>query len=169
VTDVASLLRGELATGLAIVDDGAAHSRVLLVVEAAGAPHEIRRARYDIFRCAKSDRTGAAREVSHNVAWEKRARGGLYYTRSRRVGGRVVREYIGTGEVAELAAVLDARDRAHRESRAATWRIQYEQLARTEAALGELCELGEAVARANLLRAGYRRHHRGEWRRRRVD
>jgi hypothetical protein len=113
--------------------------------------------------------SGATRKVSHNVAWEKRARGGLYYTRSKRVGGRVVREYVGTGEGAEIAAVLDARDRTQRESLAAAWRTQREQLARTEAALGELCELGEAVARANLLVAGYRRHHRGEWRRRRVD
>jgi len=94
------------------------------------------------------------------VAWEKRARGGLYYTRSRRVGGRVVREYVGTGEVAELAAALDAGDRAQRDSRAAGWRTEREHLARTEAALGELCELGEAVARANLLLAGYRRHGR---------
>jgi hypothetical protein len=101
------------------------------------------------------------------VSWEKRARGGLYYTRSRRVGGRVVREYVGTGEVAEFLASLDARDRAQRQSRTAAWRTQREQLGRTEAALGELCELGEAVARANLLLAGYRRHHRGEWRRRR--
>jgi hypothetical protein len=103
------------------------------------------------------------------MGWEKRERGSLYYTRSRRVGGRVVREYVGTGEVAELLAALDARDRAARESRAAAWRTQCEQFARAEVALGEICELGEAMARANLLLAGYRRHHRGEWRRRRAD
>jgi hypothetical protein len=102
------------------------------------------------------------------VAWEQRERGGRYYTRSRRVGERVLREYVGTGRLAELASAQDARDRAEREARAVAWGAQRQRLETTEAALGELCELGEAVARANLLLAGYRRHRRGEWRKRRV-
>ena len=36
------------------------------------------------------------------MGWEIRERGGRYYTRSRKFGGRVVREYIGGGSIAAL-------------------------------------------------------------------
>ena len=42
--------------------------------------------------------------------WEKRERGGLYYTRSRKVHGRVVREYVGGDALGELAALMDAQE-----------------------------------------------------------
>ncbi len=38
-----------------------------------------------------------------------------YYYRVRKINGRVVKEYIGTGRVAELAAGLDRDERAERE------------------------------------------------------
>ena len=53
--------------------------------------------------------------------WEKRQRGGLYYTRSRKVGGRVVREYVGTGPLAGIAALMDEEDRLRRWEAARAW------------------------------------------------
>jgi len=48
-----------------------------------------------------------------DMGWDK---DGRYYTRSRREGGRVMREYVGRGPLAELEA---AYDRSQRERRAA--------------------------------------------------
>lgn len=101
------------------------------------------------------------------MGWETRQRGGRYYTRSRKLGGRVVREYVGTGRVAELAAALDATERRER---AATQERLREAAARDAPAFAALADLGavlNGLAAAFLIEAGYRRHHRGEWRRRR--
>ena len=99
--------------------------------------------------------------------WEKRERGGLYYTRSRKVNGRVVREYVGGGLLGEIAARMDAEERLRREAEAATWREERERLEELAGLVDELCEAVETVARATLLAAGFRQHNRGEWRRRR--
>lgn len=101
------------------------------------------------------------------MGWETRARGGRYYTRSRRVGGRVVREYIGTGRVAELAAMLDAAERRARSAERNNLRLAEAGDAPAFGALTELGRVLDGLAAAFLIEAGYRRHHRGEWRRRR--
>src|SRR5215204_1380636 len=99
------------------------------------------------------------------MAWEKRERGGVYYTQSRKVDGRVVREYIGGGALGELAARMDAEDRQRREEKRAAWREEREHLEELAGLVDELCEDVETIARATLLAAGFRRHKRGEWRR----
>jgi hypothetical protein len=101
------------------------------------------------------------------MAWEQRERGGLYYTRSRKVDGRVVREYVGTGPMAELAAEADTRERRRREEEAEAWREERERMEALEAPIEELCEAAELLSEAALYAAGYHRHNRGEWRKRR--
>lgn len=101
------------------------------------------------------------------MAWEKRGEHGPYYTRSRRVGGRVVREYIGCGRVAETVAETDRMlieageelRRQEREKRAAD--AERERLWQAYSAMVA------AALREALEAAGYHRHQRGEWRRKR--
>jgi hypothetical protein len=100
------------------------------------------------------------------MGWERRERGGLYYRRSVRRGGRVVKEYIGTGLVGELAAAYDERDRDRREMERCALARAREELAEP-AEVTAFCEQVEALTRVTLLLAGYRQHDRGEWRRRR--
>jgi hypothetical protein len=99
--------------------------------------------------------------------WEKRERGGLYYTRTHKVNGRVVREYVGGGLLGELAARMDAEERRRRKEEAAAWKEEQERMEALAAPVEELCEDVEVIARAALLAAGYHRHNRGEWRKRR--
>ncbi len=102
------------------------------------------------------------------MGWETRRRGGRYYTRSRRVGGRVVREYIGMGPLADLIARHDADARGRRAARAAAERAARAEADAMEALVVDVGRLVDALAEATLRVAGYRRHHRGEWRRHRA-
>jgi hypothetical protein len=100
------------------------------------------------------------------MAWEERERGTTrYYTRSRKVGGRVIREYVGSGPLAEIAAQQDALDRLRREEEARLLREERERLEVLDRETRELNDLAELLTHAALLVAGYRQHERGEWRR----
>ena len=98
---------------------------------------------------------------------ERRERGGLYYTRSRKEGGRVVREYVGGGILGELAARTDELKRLEREERAAADGEEREMLEALDAPFTEAWEAAETLYRATLVAAGYRQHKRGEWRKKR--
>ena len=60
--------------------------------------------------------------------WERRERGGLYYTRSRREDGRVVREYIGGSVLGEIVALEVECERRQREEEVAFWKEKRERL-----------------------------------------
>jgi hypothetical protein len=98
------------------------------------------------------------------VGWEKRERGGRYYTRSRRVDGRVVREYVGGGLAGEMAAEADRIERERRDAEELHHRRELERLETLFAPVEELHEAAAVLARAHLIAAGCHRH-KGEWRR----
>ncbi len=102
------------------------------------------------------------------MAWETRKRGGAYYYRARRVGGRVVKEYLGTGPLGELAALLTEEDRAERLAKAQADRRRRAELDDVAQQVGEVCQAVDDVAAAWLTLAGYHRHDRGAWRKRRA-
>lgn len=100
------------------------------------------------------------------MAWERRERGGLYYTRSRRVRGRVVREYFGCGEVARAIAVLDELDREERCTQRAERELELLGPMAALRAVDALEGTVDSIVEAALTAAGYHRH-RGQWRKRR--
>ena len=98
------------------------------------------------------------------MGWEK----GRYYTRSRKVNGRVVREYVGGGDLGVLAAELDAIERERREYERESWRIEKEEIETFDKSIAKVCKMADIIAKAAMVAAGFHRH-RGEWRRRRVQ
>jgi len=90
-----------------------------------------------------------------------------YYYRARKVNGRVVREYLGKGRLAELAARQDVLRRRQREAEREELRTVRAELDALDAPLNRLGQEAELLARAALVAAGFRQHKRGEWRRRR--
>ncbi len=100
------------------------------------------------------------------MSWETRNGRGRYYTRSRRVGGRIGREYIGCGPIAELIAESDRQERERKRAEAAGRAARQAQDAALDAQIDEVCGLANLLARGVLLAAGFHHHH-GQWRKRR--
>ncbi len=104
------------------------------------------------------------------MTWETRQGKGRYYTRThRRPGGRRVREYVGTGALAEMIARFDAQSREEQALKAA---IAAEEQAERDAyyarlfgPLDVLEAASSVLVREALTAAGYVQHERGEWRR----
>lgn len=109
---------------------------------------------------------GQRKEGSTTMAWETRG-SGTYYYRKRKVNGRVISEYIGTGLAARYVAAEEAQARRERAAATAKERGERAAMAGHEAGLDAFCDLTNALVSAALLDAGYHRHHRGEWRKRR--
>jgi hypothetical protein len=97
------------------------------------------------------------------MSWEQGPRGRKYYTRTRRLGGRCVREYLGGGLEAQAAAAADALRRAERQAEAAARRQERDRLRATDELVLQLFEMASLVASAALVASGHHRHG-GEWR-----
>ena len=96
------------------------------------------------------------------MAWERG-----YYYRVRKQNGRVVREYVGHGESAALIAEMDALEREEREEKRDAERRERAGEQALVDQLDQLDDMADLAARAALLAAGFHKHHRGEWRKRR--
>jgi len=104
--------------------------------------------------------------TQQNMAWERRNRGGLYYTRSRRINGRVHREYYGCGARGHIAAAEDEARRVRQAARSKAERVERESLDRLDESLQSLDESYSLLLHTVLRRAGFYQHQ-GEWRRHR--
>ena len=103
------------------------------------------------------------------MALETRSRRSVYYYRARKVDRRVVKRYIAAGRAAVAARDADARLRIVERIEAEERRSALAAFEAEEALLADLCRRAELLARGALLGAGYRRHDRGEWRKRRGE
>ena len=94
-----------------------------------------------------------------------------YYYRHRRVGGRPRTVYVGAADdpAAELAAAADHLRRLGREAAARERQAEQARHQEVEAPLVRLCAASDVLTRAALLAAGFHRHDRGPWRRRRRE
>ncbi len=99
------------------------------------------------------------------MSWEIRG-GQRYYYRARKIGGRVVKEYVGKGPSAEIAALQDSWARQDRAAGAVARRAERAGLEALDGELKDVDDAIEALARARLVLSGYHRPHRGAWRRR---
>src|SRR5262245_17811344 len=99
------------------------------------------------------------------MSWETRKGRGRYYTRSKRVNGRIVREYVGSGAKGEQAVADDARRRAEAKAFGDALKTEWKQWLEAEKPLEELDKLDTFLMHAILCAAGFHQHDGGEWRR----
>ena len=92
--------------------------------------------------------------------------GKLYYYRKRRVGDRVVSEYVGGGLVVDLQQKRAEIDKEIREARVAQLKAERMSLADIDKALDEFCDTVDTLTSAVLISMGYHQH-KDQWRRRR--
>lgn len=96
------------------------------------------------------------------MAWETR-NGNRYYYRKRRIGDRVVSEYMG-GDVGGLFAMLDENEQERRQLEREARRAEQEAQHAIDKQIDEVIGLARTLADAAMIEAGYHRH-KGQWRR----
>lgn len=100
------------------------------------------------------------------MGW-KTINGNRYFYKSERSGGRVTTTYFGSGKSGALMAEIlriDNEDRLLESTEKKEYRDEWNEV---EYALDDLVAVARRTASDVLTAAGYHRHHRGEWRRKR--
>lgn len=96
------------------------------------------------------------------MAYERRRNGRMYYYRSRRVGGRVVKDYFGAGLDARRAAEEDRQKRAARKVAA----LERQRVLDAEEAAHAAHESIDLILDVEMHISGFHKNHR-TWRCRR--
>jgi hypothetical protein len=91
--------------------------------------------------------------------------GRSYYYRSKRVGGRVVSEYVGSGPLVPLAAQLDLATRHRATMSRIDERTRIEEAEKADREQEAAFDRAEDVFRSLMVAAGFNQHARGDWRR----
>jgi hypothetical protein len=94
------------------------------------------------------------------MAYERRRNGKLFYYRSRREGDRVVKTYVGGGEIGHQAAEAD---QAARRQAAQLRKETSRKLEQLVSNLDEFDRMADQLLTCQLLSAGWKQHHR-QWR-----
>jgi hypothetical protein len=97
------------------------------------------------------------------MGWEERA-GRRYYYRKRRRGREVRSEYVGTGELADAIASLDALKRSQLDLARVETQEERKVQDDLDAWLDQFLALTRMVMSQVLMNSGYHQH-RGQWRR----
>jgi len=98
----------------------------------------------------------------NKMAFDKRG----YFYRSRKVNGKVRRDYFGRDVFAEFAALLLQEAKQERAKRTETKKAHSTSLKAADGLLRALDSQLDLVASAYLAGAGFHRHERGPWIRR---
>jgi len=90
-----------------------------------------------------------------------------YLYKSERQGDRVVARYVASGETALLIGKMGQIERQIEEDAAYLDREERKEADRLDRELDDLAGRAKNLAAEALTAAGYHRHHRGDWRKRR--
>jgi hypothetical protein len=96
------------------------------------------------------------------MPWEKRRNKRYYYSKRRRAG-RVLSDYVGAGESAQVIATLEALYREQRIAQQQQWRLEQESRRALDAEVDRLGSGIRTLVAATLLANGYHTH-KGQWR-----
>lgn len=100
------------------------------------------------------------------MSWEYRG-SNRYYTRTRRQNGRVIREYVGTGQLADIAAYQDFMLFVTRRERSSQDRTRLEEIKAAKALLKKVRMQVWSQFLLAMAEFGFHLHARSTWRKRR--
>ena len=100
------------------------------------------------------------------MSWEYRG-SNRYFTRTRRQNGRVIREYVGTGQLADIAAYQDHMRSAARRERSVQDRMRLSEIKAAKALLKKVRKQVWSQFLKAMSDFGFHLHARSTWRKRR--